>query len=271
MRCQQCGSPVQGAFCTNCGAMAAPPPVPSVGQVPPSPQNAPGWPGANGGPPSGPPTSGSGGSKAGLVLVGLLVGGLLVVLAGGAFLGARFLLVNSGDNETPVPPAATPSQTPTPEPTPEPTESTKPKKSKAKGPGDIRDLPAGLFCRDLKSDGYSYSAAVDYWRTHGQPDQMDANRDGIPCETVYPADRVSDYWGDRMPKPDAPTYVPPVDDSYLDLPAGLLCRDLLASGHSYGDALSYWYYWGMPDRMDADQNGIPCETVYPRSTVDLYW
>lgn len=200
-----------------------------------------------------------------VVVIGLLVGGLLAGVAAAIFLWSRY---SGGADEAGSPAVATATPAPTPSASPEPTRTKRPK---ASGPGDVRDLKAGLFCRDLKADGYSYSAAVDYWRMHGQPDQMDANRDGIPCETVYPADRVRDYWGDRMPNPDAPVYEPPVDNNYMDLPGGLFCRDLYSSGYSYGDALSYWYYWGMPDRMDADKNGIPCETVYPKSTVDMYW
>jgi hypothetical protein len=42
--------------------------------------------------------------------------------------------------------------------------------------------------------GYSYVAAVDYWRLHGQPNRMDAHLNGIPCETVYPASAVHAYW-----------------------------------------------------------------------------
>lgn len=200
-----------------------------------------------------------------VVVIGLLVGGLLAGVAAAIFLWSRY---SGGADEAGSPAVASATPAPTPSASPEPTRTKRPK---ASGPGDVRDLKAGLFCRDLKADGYSYSAAVDYWRMHGQPDQMDANRDGIPCETVYPADRVRDYWGDRMPNPDAPVYEPPVDNNYMDLPGGLFCRDLYSSGYSYGDALSYWYYWGMPDRMDADKNGIPCETVYPKSTVDMYW
>lgn len=200
-----------------------------------------------------------------VVVIGLLVGGLLAGVAAAIFLWSRY---SGGADEAGSPAVATATPAPTPSASPEPTRTKRPK---ASGPGDVRDLKAGLFCRDLEADGYSYSAAVDYWRMHGQPDQMDANRDGIPCETVYPADRVRDYWGDRMPNPDAPVYEPPVDNNYMDLPGGLFCRDLYSSGYSYGDALSYWYYWGMPDRMDADKNGIPCETVYPKSTVDMYW
>jgi len=68
-------------------------------------------------------------------------------------------------------------------------------------------------------------------------------------------------------------------------PAGLLCRDLLKPppdsppdrwqpefDHlSYGLAVWYWVAEGRPDRMDADHNGIPCETVYPKEDVDEYW
>lgn len=63
---------------------------------------------------------------------------------------------------------------------------------------------------------------------------------------------------------------------------GLLCRDLLepppdshyqpdSNNLSYGLAVYYWVNEGRPDRMDADGNGVPCETVYPRSEVDEYW
>jgi hypothetical protein len=27
--------------------------------------------------------------------------------------------------------------------------------------------------------------------------------------------------------------------------------------------VDYWFLWGMPPLMDADANGIPCETVWP--------
>ncbi len=68
-------------------------------------------------------------------------------------------------------------------------------------------------------------------------------------------------------------------------PEGLLCRDLLEPppdfepgrwepelDHlSYGLAVWYWVAEGRPDRMDADGNGVPCETVYPKSEVDKYW
>ncbi len=65
-------------------------------------------------------------------------------------------------------------------------------------------------------------------------------------------------------------------------PKGLLCRDLLLpppdssfqpdSDHlTYALAVYYWLSEGRPDRMDADRNGRPCETVYPAAEVDAFW
>lgn len=68
-------------------------------------------------------------------------------------------------------------------------------------------------------------------------------------------------------------------------PSGLLCRDLLKPPPgfeadqwqpdldylTYGLAVWYWVAEGRPDRMDADGNGIPCETVYPKEDVEEYW
>ena len=55
--------------------------------------------------------------------------------------------------------------------------------------------PAGLFCRDLDANGYSYAEAVTYWEHHGRPAQMDASGMGIPCSTVYPREEVEARWG----------------------------------------------------------------------------
>jgi hypothetical protein len=124
-------------------------------------------------------------------------------------------------------------------------------------------LPDGLFCRDLDARGYSYVAAVEYWRMHGQPDRMDADRNGLPCETIYPESDVQAYWGPRQ--------LPEPEPAPIDPGPGLFCRDLLARGYSYAEAADYWLRHGSPDRMDADVNGIPCETVYPAEDVDDYW
>jgi hypothetical protein len=63
----------------------------------------------------------------------------------------------------------------------------------------LASLSAGLFCRDLAAMGYDYTAAVSYWTSEGSPDRMDADRNGIPCETVYSHSDVAALWGDRLP------------------------------------------------------------------------
>jgi len=60
------------------------------------------------------------------------------------------------------------------------------------------DLDAGLLCRELAAKGYSYPEAVTYWAREGRPDRVDADRNGIPCETVYPAADVAAFWGDPL-------------------------------------------------------------------------
>jgi len=46
-------------------------------------------------------------------------------------------------------------------------------------------LPDGLYCRDLKAMGFSFSDAITYWNYRGQPNRMDLDLNGIPCESVY--------------------------------------------------------------------------------------
>lgn len=70
-----------------------------------------------------------------------------------------------------------------------------------------------------------------------------------------------------------------------DYPAGLFCRDLAEpppgaepgrympeSDHlTYGLAVFYWLTENRADRMDADLNGRPCETIYPTDEVAAFW
>ncbi len=63
----------------------------------------------------------------------------------------------------------------------------------------VDQVETGLFCRDLHAFGYSYVDAVAYWVREGSPERMDADRNGIPCETVYPADDVTGFWGSPLP------------------------------------------------------------------------
>ena len=73
--------------------------------------------------------------------------------------------------------------------------------------------------------------------------------------------------------------------SFEDYPAGLFCRDLAEPPQdnepgrwppeddhlSYGLAVFYWLTEDRPDRMDADLNGRPCETIYPTDEVTSFW
>jgi hypothetical protein len=245
MFCPSCGANVGAArFCPSCGAQTG------ASQ----PLQSPLQPGAQ------PPASRS--LLVPVALAGLAVGVVIVLLVG-------VLLLRGTPSSDPTAGAASaaaaPSET-TSSPSEEasPTRQARPRRVKTVTaaptpvPGDVRGLPAGLFCRDLNARGYSYVAAIDYWRMHGQPNQMDADRNGIPCETVYPASDVAAYWGGQsLPG--------------MSLTSGLFCRDLYVRGYSYPEAVAYWWLEGAPDRMDADLNGIPCETVYPAYAVDEYW
>ena len=188
-----------------------------------------------------------------------------VILVGGLIAGAFLLGRGSGDDEDPqeeVATEATTSSTAAPTSTAAPVEAPPATAAPApSGVGDVLTQPAGLFCRDLRSIGYSYSAAVDYWRQHGQPDRMDADLDGVPCETVYPVENIDGYWGEFGVVPVYEYY------SVFDLPGGLFCRDLADAGYDTYEALSYYLTWGLPPNMDADGDGIPCETVY----ADAEW
>jgi hypothetical protein len=252
MFCSACGANAGDAgFCRRCGA-AMRPGAPAPGWHPP--------------PPPDPPRR----SLLPTALVGAGVGVVIVLLATIAFIvhdemAASDPTAAAGTTGSAPPTSRASAVTVTTAPSRphrrhhKPVRSAAPSTPSYTGPGDVRALAAGLFCRDLYARGYSYSAAVDYWRLHGQPNQMDIDRNGVPCETVYPPTDVSDYWGFTS-RPDTSA-----------LPAGLFCRDLYARGYSYGDAVDYWYLHGEPDQMDIDRNGIPCETVYPSADVNDYW
>lgn len=233
---------------TPTGAAGAWQASPQPGAAPRSPQPTPA-PGA-GSPPSQP----SGVAK---YLVGA-AGALLVV---GVLVGAYLLGRSGGDEPAPTSSTSTAPttapETTTSVPTPPATTAPAPAASAPPTPGNVLTEPAGLFCRDLRGRGYSYSAAVAYWENHGHTDQMDADKNGIPCETVYPRSDVESYWPAATYE-DVPSYM---------LPSGLLCRDLQARGIGVYDALRYYIWEGFPSRMDADGNGIPCETVYSNATV----
>ena len=83
---------------------------------------------------------------------------------------------------------------------------------------------------------------------------------------------------------DSATDIPDSTDGVLSAydraPKGLLCRDLLdpqidaypfrqlsTPGVNYFWSLVYWSLEGEPDRMDADQDSVPCETLYDPAVV----
>jgi hypothetical protein len=59
------------------------------------------------------------------------------------------------------------------------------------GLGEISALPGGLRCAELQTLGLGPKQAVDYWFLWGGPGLMDADANGVPCETVWPD--VSQY------------------------------------------------------------------------------
>lgn len=116
---------------------------------------------------------------------------------------------------------------------------------------DTIGLASGLYCRDLDAMGYGFSEAAAYWLAEGAPDRMDADHNGIPCETVYP-DEYEAFL-----------------DAAVGEPGGKLCADLGFSDNAsgYQRAVAYWMLEGAPGRMDADGNGIPCETEFSADSI----
>jgi hypothetical protein len=128
--------------------------------------------------------------------------------------------------------------------------------------GRVLRLPPGKFCRDLAGAGFSYAEAVAYWNVNARPDRMDADVDGIPCETVYPTGAVRAVWGSRL------------DTATTDvsrLPTGMPCAQLAEYGVEYQYVPEYWAREGYPGYMDRDGNGMPCEFEYTPADVRSYY
>lgn len=130
-------------------------------------------------------------------------GSALLATVTGAAVGvivavATSLVVVAMDTTEQVQPAPTTSASGTPTPSRAPAEAP-PKKlaAPALSPATIamiRSLPTGLYCRDLRAGSFSYAAAYQYWRLQDRPARMDANRNGMPCETVYSAADLNAFW-----------------------------------------------------------------------------
>ena len=116
-------------------------------------------------------------------------------------------------------------------------------------------LAGGLFCRDVEAAGYSFEEALAYWIREGRPARMDADGNGIPCETLYSAGEINS-----------------VMSSSAVFGPDLFCYHLVDRGARFEEAVAYWVAQGTPDRMDADGNGIPCETVFDAAEIaDFVW
>ena len=71
-----------------------------------------------------------------------------------------------------------------------------------------------------------------------------------------------------FPTTTTPSTLPP---DVRTLPSGLTCGELAVRGYPYPAAVTYWQIEGQPARMDVDNNGRPCETVYPPAAVAAFW
>jgi hypothetical protein len=187
---------------------------------------------------------------------------LMAVVLGGGDDGEDVSTSDSTTSSTTTTSTTTPTTAPTSAPS---TPSTTPPTSDPQLPGvtivvndDGDEIAPGLLCEDLVDDGADYDAAVAYWLQEGRPERMDADADGIPCETVYPEADVTAFWGSQETAEDG-------------VQPDLRCADLADQGLDYGAAVAYWEEQGRPARMDEDANGIPCETAYDAADVEAYW
>jgi hypothetical protein len=54
---------------------------------------------------------------------------------------------------------------------------------------DVEAFPFDGYGRPAES---AFFWSLVYWSLEGEPDRMDADRNGIPCETLFDPDVVSD-------------------------------------------------------------------------------
>ena len=98
----------------------------------------------------------------------------------------------------------------------------------------IGSLDSGLFCLDVSALGYGYADAVAYWTREGQPDRMDADRNGIPCETAYDPAAVVAFWGEPLPTTTSTT----MDVWYSVTTPDYRVASLPGAGDHYGSGCS---------------------------------
>jgi hypothetical protein len=119
------------------------------------------------------------------------------------------------------------------------------------GSGYAVGVTRGLGCAALVAE-FDLEQIVAYWVAYGMPDNLDGDGNGIPCDEAGAVDATGFFAG-------------------LPSETGLFCRDLEPAGYSFSEAVAYWVREGAPDRMDADRNRIPCETIYPAEEVAAFF
>lgn len=149
---------------------------------------------------------------------------------------------NTNTNTT-APPTTPPTTQPEPEAEREPAPTTR-----RPAPTPPLKLVVGKYCAAMHAAGWSFEEARAYYQDHGQPAHMDADGDGIPCETVY--GEVGGQGPAPVPQEDCDPAYP--DDCLPSPPPDLDCADAghrVTVDHRYGD----------PHRLDADGDGIGCD------------
>jgi hypothetical protein len=127
--------------------------------------------------------------------------GAVVITAGAAFMGSGCSSPPPVVNVTTAPAATTTSAPAVRVPAaaaPRPTERTKTVTVPAPAPRvvvvpadpyqsayDAFNFHPGRVCREMWDRGWSYTAMYSWYVSHGYPNHMDADGNGIPCETVY--------------------------------------------------------------------------------------
>ena len=119
------------------------------------------------------------------------------------------------------------------------------------GTGYDVGVSRGLGCQSLVGE-FDLEQIVAYWVAYGMPSNLDGDGNGIPCDDAGAVDASGFFVG-----------LPPE--------TGLFCRDLEPAGFDFSAAVAYWVREGAPDRMDADRNGIPCETLYSAGEIAAFF
>ena len=104
-----------------------------------------------------------------------------------------------------------------------------------------------MQCADFVEMDLGYEAALGYWFVNGRPDRMDTDGNDIPCD-----EEAFTVW--------LPVIGEGAGAHYAH---GLYCRDIVVNPWTGPrEPFLYWLLEGSPDRMDADRDGIPCETLF---------